>query len=283
MTQVDRLAMEIAETYEDAESRADVEASESKNSDMALPSHGMQVRESYTVHGHFQLLAAMLQGAEKVRVYMDQDSGIRAAFLAAFVDRIKERTADGWYVSVLKETTIHDKEAAVKLARDRLKAEAEIHPGLDQDELLVELMKREMRCATRVGQYDDLWLEHPMPSMSEPAKKVCWLTDLGDYDEEHAARPYSKASLHAVDRFFMQTRRRLSMAERSIITASKDRRVWHGHSAYRPENLAMTLETFRVFYNYCKASDDGRTPAMRLDLAKGPIQLEEVLYFQGKA
>ncbi|CAN7568317.1 hypothetical protein [Variovorax sp. LjRoot178] len=45
----------------------------------------------------------------------------------------------------------------------------------------------------------------------------------------------------------------------------------------------MTLETFRVFYNYCKASDDGRTPAMRLDLAKGPIQLEEVLYFQGKA
>ena len=124
MTQADRLAMEIAETYEDAQSRPDVEASEAKNSDVALPSHGMQVRETYTMHGHFQLLAAMLQGAEKVRVYMDQDSGIRAAFLAAFVDRIKERTADGWYVSVLKETTIHDKEAAVKLARDRLKAEA---------------------------------------------------------------------------------------------------------------------------------------------------------------
>ncbi|CAN7588543.1 MULTISPECIES: helix-turn-helix domain-containing protein [unclassified Variovorax] len=65
---------------------------------------------------------------------MDQDSGIRAAFPAAFVDRIKERTADGWYVSVLKETTIHDKEAAVKLARDRLKAEAEaeVRPGLAQ-------------------------------------------------------------------------------------------------------------------------------------------------------
>ena len=79
----------------------------------------------------------------------------------------------------------------------------------------------------------------------------------------------------------MQTRRRLSMAERSIITASKDRRVWHGYSAYRPENLAMALETFRVFYNYCKTGKDGSTPAMRLGLAKGPVQLEEVLYLEG--
>ena len=24
-------------------------------------------------------------------------------------------------------------------------------------------------------QFDDIWLNHPMPNMSEPAKKVCWL------------------------------------------------------------------------------------------------------------
>jgi hypothetical protein len=43
----------------------------------------------------------------------------------------------------------------------------------------------------------------------------------------------------------------------------------------------MALETFRVFYNYCKTGKDGSTPAMRLGLAKGPVQLEEVLYFEG--
>lgn len=275
----ERLSHEIARTYDEAASRVDVEASEQKTVDMALPSMGMQVREQYTLHGHFQLLANLLQGAEKVRVYMDQDSGIRAAFLGAFADRIKERTADGWYVSVLKESTIHQKERAVQLARARLADAADRFPGVPTGQVMAELMKEEMARATAVGVYGDQWLTHPVPNMSEPAKKVCWLTDMGDYDTDHAARLYLKASLHAVDRFFMQTRRLLSLAERSIVTASKDRRVWHGYSAYKPENLAKVLEIFRVYYNYCKAGADKKTPAMRLGLARAPIALEDVLYF----
>jgi hypothetical protein len=117
---VNRLEREITKNYDEAAAREDVEASETKTLNMALPARGMQVREQYTMHGHFQFLAALLKGAEKVRIYMDQDSGLRAAFLAAFVDRIKERTADGWYVSVLKESTIHQKENAVARAKARL-------------------------------------------------------------------------------------------------------------------------------------------------------------------
>lgn len=79
---------------------------------------------------------------------------------------------------------------------------------------------------------------------------------MGDYDEDHAARLYLKASLHAVDRFFMQARRRLSMAERSITTANAANRTWYGYSAYKLENLANVPEIFRVFYNYCKVGDD---------------------------
>jgi hypothetical protein len=239
----------------------------------------MQVREQYTMHGHFQLLAGLLRGAEKVRVFMDQDSGIRAAFLAAFADRIKARTADGWYVSVLKESTIHQKERAVQQAKARLADAADRYPGLSPDQLAVELMKEQMARATAVGQYGDEWLEHPVPNMSEPAKKLCWLTDLEDYDADHAARLYLRGSLHAIDRFFMQTRRLLSLAERSIVTASKDRRVWHGYSAYKPENLAKVLEIFRVYYNFCKVGADKKTPAMRLGLARAPIALEDILYF----
>ena len=68
------------------------------------------------MHGHFQLLAQMLSGAEKVRMFLAQDSGIRAAFFGAFVDNIKERTADGWYVSVLKDAASLQKERSVGLA-----------------------------------------------------------------------------------------------------------------------------------------------------------------------
>jgi hypothetical protein len=77
----------------------------------------------------------------------------------------------------------------------------------------------------------------------------------------------------------MQARRRLSLAERSIHTASSEGRTWYGYSAYNPENLARTLEIFRLFYNYCKAGKDKQTPAMRLGLAKAPIALEDILYF----
>lgn len=278
---VDQLTGEISDQYSNAGDRTDVEVPEKQTNAVALPEFGMQVREQYTMHGHFHLLAAMLQGAEKVRCYMDQDSGIRAAFLGAFAERVKARTADGWYVSVLKNSTIHQKERAVQASKARLREAAANNPNLPTDELPLVLMLEEMTRATTLGQYEDQWLEHPIPNMSEPAKKVCWLTDMGDYDEEHAARLYLKASLHAVDRFFMQARRRLSMAERSIVTASSDRRVWHGYSAYRPENLAKVLEIFRVFYNFCKPGDDKMTPAMRLGLAKAPIPLEDVLYFAG--
>lgn len=276
----DPVEREILATYDAAADRDDVEASEQKTKDMALPLHGMQVREQYTMHGHFQLLKGLLRGAEKVRVYMDQDSGMRAAFLAAFVDRVKDRTADGWFVSVLKESTIHQKENAVQKAKLRLAEAAKRFPGLPEGRLMVELMKEEMARAKALGQYDDQWLVHPVPNMSEPAKKVCWLTDFGGYDADHLARLHLKGSLHAIDRFFMQARRLLSMAERSLSTASKAGRVWYGYSAYKPENLIKTLEIFRVHYNYCKVGEDKKTPAMRLGLAKAPIKPEDILYFK---
>ena len=131
------------------------------------------------------------------------------------MDRIKERTADGWYVSVLRDATNLQKERSVgPLAKARLKEAASQYPTLFKDDLLVALMKEEMRGGKQLGQFDNGWLSHPAPSMSEPAKKVCWLTDMVDYYEDHAARLYLRASLHAVDRVFMQTRRLLSQAER---------------------------------------------------------------------
>lgn len=71
-------------------------------------------------------------------------------------------------------------------------------------------MKAEIAGAVPLGKWKDKWVMHPMPIAAEPFKRVCWLTDMGDYDADHAARLYLRATLHPVDRFFMQTRRRLS-------------------------------------------------------------------------
>ena len=273
------LEQDITAHYEQAQAREDIET-ENADSDTTLPGNGVQIKDQYTMHGHFHLLATLLQNADKVRFYMDQDSGMRAAFLGAFAERVKQRTADAWFVSVMKDATVTQKEVAVNRAKARLVEATAAYPGSGPEEVKLILMKEEMARPKEMGGFGDVWLSHPVPNMSEPAKKVAWLTDFGDYDEDHQARLYLKASLHAIDRFFMQARRRLSLAERSITTASSERRTWYGYSAYNPENLANTLEIFRVFYNYCKEGKDKQTPAMRLGLAKAPISLEDILYFK---
>lgn len=275
------LEQDITAQYEQAQAREDIEA-EDASTDTRLPSQGVQIKDQYTMHGHFHLLATLLRNAEKVRCYMDQDSGMRAAFLGAFAERVKQRTADAWFVSVMKESTITQKEIAVNRAKARLEDAVAAHPTLTLDAVKGLLMREEMANQKEIGEFADVWLSHPVPNMSEPAKKMCWLTDMGDYEENHQARLYLKSSLHSIDRFFMQARRRLSMAERSIATASAANRTWFGYSAYHPDSLARTLEIFRVFYNYCKAGEDKKTPAMRLGLARAPIALEDILYFTRK-
>ena len=105
-----------------------------------------------------------------------------------------------------------------------------------------------------------------LPSMSEPEKAVCYLTDYGDYAPERLARLYQRASLHAIDRYFMRLRRRVSLLERPIATSSSQRRMWHGYSPTKPAVAAKVLTIFRTFYNYIQVGEDGKTPAMRLGL-----------------
>jgi transposase-like protein len=273
------LDAKIADVYADAAERDDVESVRDIDAANRFPAKGMQVHEQCSMHAHVHLVTRLLRRAKKLRFFMDQESGLRAAFMAAVPERIRDRTADAWYVKVLKEVKIDAKRRAVKEVKNILDGAKLKYPELSQHEIELLLMKEEMRRAKEMGQWNDRWLAHPLPNMSEPAKKICWLTDLNDYDEDHAARLYLKASLHPVDRFFMQVRRKLSMAERPISSATNTGRVWNGYSAYQPANLVRILEIFRVFYNYCEPGEDKKTPAMRLGLAKGPVPVEQILYF----
>ncbi len=269
----------IAATYADAVQRADVEVAEAPDANQRLPTRGVQIHAEYTLYGHFFFLRQLLGGVEKLRFCLDQDSGMRAACLAAFQPKIKARTADAFYVRTAKELTVNEKRAELAASRARFEAAKQAYPGLTDSELQLVLIKSAIAQMTTLGKWQDRWLTHPLPDMSEPQKAVCYLTDCGDYDADHLARLYLKASLHGIDRFFMQVRRRLSLLERPIATASKSRRMWYGYSAYNPTNIVKLLGIFRVFYNYCATGKDGKTPAIRLGLAKGKVDLEDIIYF----
>lgn len=282
------LAATITQAYEAAGARLDIEAGEGAKRSARTPIRGVQLHETAVMNAHIQFVCRLLTRAPKLRFYMDQESGLRAAFMAAVPGRIKDKTADAYYVSVAKNQTVDQKRGLVQAALRRLKEFQKDSPGLSDEVLKILLMRQEMARPEIIGQFKDPWVNHPVSDMREPEKKVCWLTDIEPLSEDpdkrenqinHAARLFLRASLFAVDRFFMQIRRGITMAERGIVSASSDRRLWFGKNAYDPGHLAKLLEIYRVYFNYCEVGEDKKTPAMRLGLARGPVASEDILYF----
>lgn len=273
------LQQSIEATYAATAQRADVEVSETQDAARRLPAKGMQIHAEYALYGHFFFLKRLLGGAEKLRFFMDQDSGMRAACLAAFQSEISARRADAFFVRIAKERTITEKRQIIAASRAEFDLARQANPGLSDTEIENLLIKERIAHMAPRGKWQDKWLIHPFPNMSEPERAACYLTDFGDYDADHLARLYNKASLHAIDCFFMQVRRRLSILERPIASSSSAGRTWYGYSAYNPAMIVKMLGIFRVFYNFCLSGQDGKTPAMRLGLAKGKVALEDIIYF----
>lgn len=269
------IADDIVQSYkDDALSSEVVEPREIPN--QRLPSQGMQVHSEYTLYAHFWFLARLLQNVEKVRIFMDQDSGMRAACLGAFLPRVMNRTLDAFFVRIRKDLTVSQKKA--------LKAGAERLLRMKMDELNTEdrnhatraVMEERLQEMINLGESGDQWLMHPFPDMSEPEKAICHLTAHGGHDLNHLAALHRKASLHSIDNFFMQVRRRINLLERPVRSASAAR-TWYGYAAYNPSVAQRLLEIFRVAHNYVFLGDDKKTPAMRIGLSDRPYRLNELL------
>jgi transposase-like protein len=270
----------IKSAYLAAEQRDDIESPDEITSAEKLPELGMQVHSEYTLYAHFMYLNHLFQGAEKVRFFMDQDSGIRAACLAAFKDRIIKRTADSFYVSINKDMTVDEKRRAVAGAKRSIEKLMKDEGIENKQDAILTLLRRRISEAKVLGKWKDRWVFHPLATMSEPEKAMCHLTDLGGYDENHLAWLYNKVSLHGVDSYFNQVRRRISILERGIHTSSNAGRVWSGYAPYNPVMVQKMLDILRVVHNYIlKSGVTGKTPAMRLGLANSFVTYEDILYF----
>lgn len=272
----------IQKVYDNAEVREDIEESEIQTPDTGLPYNGMQVHSEYTLYAHFLLLRRLLGNVEKIRFFLDQESGIRAACLSTFWIEVLEKRCDAFYARVNKDLTINQKRRLkAKSIRELadFRASSEAYEPLTDYDLRHIVIKDRLNDLVDIGKWHDRWLFYPFPDMSEPEKAICWLTDLRDraYDRDHLAWLYGKATLHGIDRFFMQVRRRISLLERPIGTASAEGRKWYGYSPYNPTIVGKVLDIFRVFYNFVEVGDDKKTPAMRLGLVDKPFTCSELL------
>ncbi len=271
---------EIASQYDLVERRGDIESPEDFGKDDKLPRDGMLVHGEYTLWGHFLHLDRLLPGVEKIRFFLDQDSGMRAACLGAFAGRIQARTADAFFVRISKEHTVDQKRILVGRSKAEFEQRMKAHPGMSANDVKLMMLRERCQSAAAFGKWKDRWVFHPLPNMAEPEKASCLLTDFGDYDADHLAWLHNKASLHAVDSWFNRIRRRSSMLERPISSSANRGRVWSGYSAYRPEQIGKLLTIYRACHNYIWRADGVKdTPAMRLGLAKAMLDYKDVIYF----
>jgi transposase-like protein len=282
-----KLPEAIQTTYDAALDRDDIEDGDAPSQTTRAPEKGMLLHEQAVMFAHIQLVCRLLEGAKRLRFFVDQESGIRAAILTTVPQRVLNRSADAFYVRVLKDFTVDQKLAMVQKSKRRLAKLARDLLLTEQGAQLVAA-REELDSMLAIGKWGDRWFKHPVSDMREPEKAACWLTDIDEpatemlrakRQRDYQAMLYLKASLTGIDRFFMQVRRALTLAERGITSASADRRVWFGKNAYNPEVLVKLLAIFRTYFNYCEVGDDGRTPAMRLGLARGPVAPEDIIYF----
>jgi hypothetical protein len=273
------LPAEIDDAYAAVLVREDIESPDTPSPVEQLPEYGMQTHGEYTMYGHFFFLKRLLARVQKWRFFLDQDPGLRAACLAAFHDEIRNRTADAFYVRITKDLTVDEKRSRYNDAKARFAQARAEHSGRKPQAVKLLLIKERVQSMTPHGKWQDQWLDHPFPTMSEPEKAVAYLTDLSDYDEDHKAWLYNKASLHGVDSFFNQVRRRLSLLERPIRSKANKGRVWNGYAPYNPGNVAKVLDIMRTVHNYILTGKDGKTPAQRLGLAQVPLDYRDIIYF----
>ena len=276
------LEADIAATYSKSEKREDVESPDEPTKDEKLPDHGMQTHSEYTLYGHFLYLRRLLARVEKLRFFLDQDSGMRAACLAAFQDGIRERRVDAFYVRINKVMTVDQKRRLIHESKKAITLVMKENPELSRREAVLLLLRQRIERAKLIGKWKDRWVFHPLAKMNEPEKAMCHLTDFGDLEPDHAAWLYNRASLHGVDSYFNRVRRRQSLLERGVSSQANAGRVWSGYAPYSPHQVQKLLDILRVVQNYVlKGSKDDKTPAMRLGLAKGPVKYEDILYFTG--
>lgn len=299
------LPVKIAVEYQNTELREDVESFEEMNSTVRLPKKGMQIHGEYTMYGHFRLLKHLLPKAEKIRFYMEKESGIRAACLAAFAEDVRDKRVDAFYVKINKDMSINQKNRAMALGRYELDDFRNSNPhyaDISDQGLRALLFEKKIHDddSFTVATFKDKWYLYPAPMKNEPEKAISWLTDTGShsYSNFHLAKLMLRASLFGIDRFFMQVRRRISLLERPISSSSSSGRRWYGYSPYNPAYIGKLLGIFRVYHNYVNATDTTKkrkllpgekkrnpgevertysTPAMRLRLVDRQYEVEEVL------
>lgn len=253
------------------------DATVSFNDAATLPENGALVRGKYTMCAHFRLLQELIGHADKLTFYLDQDPLINRAVLNAFAEQVEAGVCRAGYVRIGKGLTVDQRKYKVIISQKAVKTVMD-RDGLDKEGAERQLIRDSLADPYEMNGSREVWFNNPINRIYECDKYVAVLTDAERLSEGKLVEFIYRASLHPIDNFFQMVRRRPSLLERPMHSQSNNGRVWTGKSAYNPAMVDKMLQILRVYYNFCLVGKDKKTPAERLGLARGPVEIRKILY-----
>ena len=168
------------------------------------------------------------------------------------------------------------KHARYWLVEDELRAGRSMKKQVAHSiDLSAQIQSMYAQAASRAD-VEDIELHH---FDDEPEKAVSWMTRDDSLGEDQIADLFLGTGLTHSDNVFQKVRRLTNTLERPISTPSGLRTVWNGYAPYKPEIVQKYLSIFRVVHNFVfVGKEDPRTPAMRLGLAKEPLEWADILW-----
>lgn len=268
----------IASIQDEVATEYGVEVDEQTRFTSILLSKGAQVRSEYTMYSHFIKLESLIGHAEALRFYLDQDPGMNRACCLAFANQIQQGNTHVAFVRINKELTNDERRQYVNWVKKVINKMIKEGTAIDEYHAHQILVQTAMQRTYEHPGSSEKWFSVPVHRIYEAEKFVSILTDETKLNRDDLTAFLLDASLHPIDSFFQTVRRRVSMLERPVHSPSNAGRVWTGKSAYNPAMIHKLLQILRTYYNYCLVGKDKKTPAQRIGLAKGQVEIRKILY-----
>ena len=249
---------------------------------------GLQIKFTYTALAQFWHIRNALK-YKKLRIVSDKDNALISAIMRAFYDEIDNGCVHTFTCTIDK--TLSKKEAYVGYLEGQDTVNIYKNAmSCDYYDALISIMKMRMKAKNAMYRIKNGLLdvgsgiEYPAPYKDEGRRIVTPRTDLTSLDEDHIAAMLCKVDNRAINTFFNQIRRRISILERPLVGARSGGKSYI-YSNVNPKYAHYLVTILRTYLNYCipiryGKNEDKMTPAMKIGIAKKIYTIKDILYIK---
>jgi len=254
---------------------------------------GCHVKPQYTAIAHYFLLKRTIN-SKKWNFVSDDDSTLQSSIFRVFKDKFQSENA--LYFTCQCEKTLTLEESGKEAFRSRIELKNWARDNKLKNIGLWEIGEKKLAsevCLENLYDYiadrginypvrGSNHIMHPLPDKDEGIRWINLISYAKYLSNDELANLIMQVNSRAINNFFQEVRRKISILERPIVTARGDGKSYI-YANYNPKYAQQMLTIFRTFYNFCwktKVGNKKLTPAQCLGIANKAYDYKDIIYFR---